>query len=73
VLYGTERGPKRDLVLVNAGAGFYRCGEAPSIREGVEMAAAIIDGGDAAKKLREFAAAAGLCLPKTPPETFNAM
>jgi anthranilate phosphoribosyltransferase len=59
VLYGTERGPKRDLVLVNAGAGFYLCGKARSIREGVEMAAAIIDGGDAAKKLREFAAAAG--------------
>ena len=59
VLYGSERGAKRDLVLLNAGAGFYLCGKVDSIRDGVKMAASIIDSGRAARKLREFATFAG--------------
>jgi anthranilate phosphoribosyltransferase len=55
VLYGRERGPKRDLVLINAGAAFYLCGKVRSIAEGVEMAAATIDSGATVGKLREFA------------------
>ena len=51
------RGPRRDVVLLNAGAGLCVAGAAPSIAEGVKKAAELIDSGAAAKKLEEFAAA----------------
>ena len=41
-------GPKRDIILANAGAAVYVAGLAGSIAEGVEAAAHAIDGGDAA-------------------------
>ena len=44
------RGPRRDVVLLNAGAGL-------CVAEGVKKAAELIDSGAAAKKLEEFAAA----------------
>jgi len=44
-----ERGPRRDLVLLNAGAAIYVGGRADSLAEGVERAAAAIDGGNALK------------------------
>lgn len=50
------KGPRRDVVLMNAGAGFYITGAAPSIEDGVRKAAELIDGGAAAKKLEEFVA-----------------
>lgn len=46
-----EKGPKRDAVLLNAGASLYIGGKADSIREGVELAANIIDSGIAAETL----------------------
>ena len=51
ILTGEERGPKRDLILANAGAAIYVAGEADSLEAGVEAAAAAIDSGDAAAKL----------------------
>ena len=42
-----EAGPRRDLVLLNAGAAIYVGGLAASLGEGVEKAAAAIDGGAA--------------------------
>ena len=51
ILTGEERGPKRDLILANAGAAIYVAGEADSLAAGVEAAAAAIDSGDAAAKL----------------------
>ena len=46
-----EKGPKRNAVLLNAGASLYIGGKAESIREGVELAANIIDSGKAAETL----------------------
>jgi len=51
ILTGEEIGPKRDLILANAGAAIYVAGEAESLDAGVEAAAAAIDSGDAAAKL----------------------
>lgn len=48
------KGPKRDAVLMNAGAGIYIGGKAKDLQEGIEMAAEIIDSGKALDKLNEF-------------------
>lgn len=47
-------GPKRNTVLLNAGAGIYAAGKAASISEGVRMAEELIDSGKALQKLEEF-------------------
>lgn len=49
-----EKGPKRDVVLLNAGAALYLTGKADSIGDGVKLAAETIDSGKAAAKLDEF-------------------
>jgi hypothetical protein len=51
ILTGDEQGPKRDLILANAGAAIYIAGEAESLTEGVKAAAEAIDTGGAAAKL----------------------
>lgn len=51
-----ERGARRDIVLANAAASLFVAGIAPSIREGVPMAAAAIDAGAARQKLRDLVA-----------------
>jgi anthranilate phosphoribosyltransferase len=48
-------GARRDAVLVNAGAALYVAGAVPSIREGIDLAAAAIDDGRAAKVLEDMA------------------
>jgi anthranilate phosphoribosyltransferase len=55
ILHGDERGPKRDAVLLNAGAALFVAGRARSMGEGWEHAAAVIDGGRAFAKLQELA------------------
>ena len=54
ILAGTERGPKRDAVLLNAGAALYLGGKADSFKSGVRLAAEIIDSGAALQKLEAF-------------------
>ena len=49
-----EKGPKRNAVLLNSAAGLYVAGEVESLREGVELAAEIIDSGKALKQLDKF-------------------
>lgn len=49
-----EKGAKRDILLLNAGAGFYAADRVASIKEGIELAAKTIDEGLAAKKLEDF-------------------
>lgn len=49
-----ERGAKRDIVLMNAGACFYTAGMTNSIAKGILLAEHIIDSGEALKKLEEF-------------------
>ena len=46
-----KTGAKRDVVLINAGAALTAAGKAGSIKAGIEMAAASIDGGRAREKL----------------------
>ncbi len=53
VLKGAK-GPKRDVVLLNAAAGLAAAGKARDIREGVRIAADMIDAGAAMKKLEEL-------------------
>jgi anthranilate phosphoribosyltransferase len=54
IVTGEVTGPKRDIILANAGAAVYVAGLADSIEDGVEAAAAAIDDGDAATKLSEL-------------------
>ncbi len=49
-----EKGPKRDAVLMNAGAALYVAGKSASLADGIKLAAEIIDSGKAKKKLDEF-------------------
>ena len=56
ILGGVERGPKRDIVVLNAGAALFTAGAAPSIAEGVKLAARIIDSGKALEALESYIA-----------------
>lgn len=49
-----EKGPKRDAVLLNAGAALYLGGKAESLKEGVSLAAELIDSGKAKQTLEDF-------------------
>ncbi len=49
-----EKGPKRDIVLMNAGAALYIAGKAKSHESGILLAAELIDSGAAMLKLEEF-------------------
>ncbi|MFH1511994.1 MAG: anthranilate phosphoribosyltransferase [Bacillota bacterium] len=55
-IFAGEKGPKRDAVLLNAGAGLYIGGKADTHAEGVRLAARLIDTGAAMRKLNEFIA-----------------
>lgn len=46
-----ERGPRRDVVLLNAAAALVAAGRAASLREGIPAAAAVIDSGAARQTL----------------------
>ena len=54
ILHGEERGPKRDAVLLNAGAALFVAGGVKSITEGWELAGQTIDSGQATARLREL-------------------
>ena len=49
-----EKGPKRDAVLMNAGAALYIGKKADSMKDGIALAAKIIDSGKALDTLRKF-------------------
>jgi anthranilate phosphoribosyltransferase len=49
-----ETGPKRDIVLLNAGAALYLTGAAATIAEGIEQAARSIEAGKALEKLQRL-------------------
>ena len=49
-----EKGPKRDAVLLNAGAALYIGRKAQSLKEGTDLAANLIDSGKAAKTLQKL-------------------
>lgn len=49
-----EKGPKRDAVLMNAGAALYIGGKADSMKDGIALAAEIIDSGKALETLNRL-------------------
>ncbi len=49
-----QKGHKRNAVLLNAGAALYIAGKAQSFKDGVKLAAEIIDSGKAAKTLEKL-------------------
>ena len=51
-----EKGPKRNAVLLNAGAALYIGGKAETLKEGIDLAAKLIDSGEALAKLEAFIA-----------------
>ncbi len=51
ILSGKERGTKREIVLLNAGAALYIGGKAESIEEGIRIAGETIDSGKAMETL----------------------
>ncbi len=54
ILGGAERGTKRSIVLLNAGAGLYIADKVTTMAEGVALAAELIDSGAALKKVEQF-------------------
>ena len=54
ILKGREKGPKRNTVLMNAGASLYIGGKAESFQDGVGLAAQLIDSGRALATLHKF-------------------
>ncbi len=51
-----ERGPARDVVLLNSGAALFIAGAAPSIEDGIAMAWRAIERGDAKRTLEKLIA-----------------
>jgi anthranilate phosphoribosyltransferase len=54
IVEGEETGPKRDVILANAGAAVYVAGEADTLEAGAERALDAIESGDAGRKLQEL-------------------
>ncbi len=54
ILAGKITGAKRDIVLMNAGAGLFIAGKAESLKDGVRLAAELIDSGKALEKIKEM-------------------
>lgn len=48
------RGPKRDAVLMNAGASLYIAGKADTFKDGIALAAELIDSGKATETLKKI-------------------
>jgi anthranilate phosphoribosyltransferase len=51
ILTGEQQGPKRDTVILNAGAAIHLAGKAPTLRDGVEAARQCLDSGKAYEML----------------------
>ncbi len=54
ILKGEDKGPKRNAVLLNAGAALYIAGKTDSFENGIRLAGELIDNGAALAKLEEF-------------------
>ncbi|RUM89484.1 MAG: anthranilate phosphoribosyltransferase [Thermodesulfatator sp.] len=54
ILAGKETGPKRDMVLLNAGAALYAAEKTLDLKGGVALARKILDSGAALRKLEEI-------------------
>jgi len=54
ILEKGAQGPRRNIVLINAGAAIVAAGKADSLKKGIERAEKSIDSGAAAEKLRQL-------------------
>ncbi|HAV90792.1 MAG TPA: anthranilate phosphoribosyltransferase, partial [Eubacterium sp.] len=54
ILNGTLKGPKRNATLLNAGAALYIGGKADSYKDGIKLAAELIDSGKASQTLEKI-------------------
>ena len=54
-LFAGEKGPKRDILLLNSAAALVTAGKAADLKEGLAVAAESIDSGAAAQKLEKLA------------------
>ena len=52
ILSGKDKGPKRNMVILNAAAGLTCAGLADHMEDAIEKAAALIDSGEALKRLQ---------------------
>jgi anthranilate phosphoribosyltransferase len=59
ILAGSDRGPRRDVVLLNAAAAFVAADRAPDLRAGLALAAATVDAGFATALLARLRAEKG--------------
>ena len=59
IVEGEADGPKRDIILANAGAALYIADEADSLEAGVSLAREAIDSGAAAEKLADLRGVGG--------------
>ena len=59
IMYGNDRGPKRDLVAANAAAAFYVMDTVTTLAEGVALANQLLDSGKVAAKLEAYVACCG--------------
>ncbi|MGB1130598.1 MAG: anthranilate phosphoribosyltransferase, partial [Haloferula sp.] len=58
ILEGKDTGPKRDMVLLNAGAAIACAGLSDDIGDGIEIARRVIDDGSAIDRLKALQSAA---------------
>jgi anthranilate phosphoribosyltransferase len=56
-----EKGPKRDIIVMNSAAALYVAGKADSIKEAIPIVEEVIDSGKALEKLIEFSDDKGIC------------
>jgi len=64
-----EKGPKRDIVALNAAAALYVAGASASLAEGLKLAQTTLDGGAPEKTLDSWAALTQSLAPATPTQT----
>ena len=64
-ILGGERGPRRDVVLLNAGASLFVGGKTASVRDGIAAAAQAIDSGAADRTLDAMITASNAGLADT--------
>lgn len=56
ILSGNEKGPKRNIVLLNSAAGLVAAGKAETLKQGIALAEESIDSGKALEKLNALSA-----------------
>jgi len=54
IFSGSERGPRRDFLVLNNAATLYVSGKTPSIKEGIDLSQSLLDSGAAQRKLQEL-------------------